>query len=110
MIADNDPEALDLAVLDLGLEGHEIVGTAGDGWGAVAVCERERPDVLVVDYRMPPGIDGLEVAERVLRDGLADRVVLYTNYTEGDLPRRATAAGAQYLRKGDLTSLRAAVR
>ena len=110
MIADNDPEALDLAVLDLSLEGHEIVGTATDGWAAVAVCEEERPDVLVVDYRMPPGINGLEVARRVLRDGLAGRVVLYTNYTESDLARRATAAGCHYLLMGDLFSLRAAVR
>ena len=109
VIADNDPDALDLAVLDLGFEGHDIVGTASDGWDAVAVCERLRPDTLVVDYRMPPGINGVEVARRVLRDGLAGKVVLYTNYTDPDVMRAAERAGALYLLKGDLTTLRAAV-
>ena len=109
VIADNDPDALELAVLDLGLEGHEIVGTASEGTDALAVCERERPDVLVVDYRMPPGMNGVEVARRVLQRQLAGRVVLYTNYSDADVVRAAERAGATYLLKGDLARLRAAV-
>ena len=109
VIADNDPDALELAVLDLGLEGHDIVGTASAGADALAVCERERPDVLVVDYRMPPGMNGVEVARRVLQRNLAGRVVLYTNYSDADVISAAEGAGAMFLLKGDLTRLRAAV-
>ena len=109
VIADNDVDALDLAVLDLRLEGHDIVGTAADGDAAMEACERLRPDVLVVDYRMPPGLNGVEVARRVLGEGLAGRVVLYTNYGDPDVIRAAERAGATFLLKGDLARLRAAV-
>jgi CheY-like chemotaxis protein len=109
VIADNDPTALDLAVLDLGLEGHDIVATAVDGEGAVAACADHRPDVLIVDYRMPPGIDGLEAARRVVAQGLAGHVILYTNYDRPHVRDGAAAAGIAFLLKGDLDVLRAVV-
>ena len=110
VVADNDPDALDLAALDLRLDGHQVVGTAADGTAALELCERLRPDVLVVDHRMPPGPWGLEVARTVLRRGLAGRVILYTNHRDGDLPARTEAAGATFLPKGNLRALRRAVR
>ena len=109
VVVDNDDDALDLLTLDLGLEGHDVVGTAHDGATAVEVCRRERPDVLVVDYRMPPGIDGVEVARAVLADGSAGAVVVYSNYDEPRTIARAEALGAQWLSKGDLGALRRAV-
>jgi CheY-like chemotaxis protein len=54
VVADNDPDALDLVVTDLRFEGHEIVGRATQGDVAIDMCRALRPDVLVVDYRMPP--------------------------------------------------------
>jgi DNA-binding NarL/FixJ family response regulator len=109
VLVDNDEGALDLLELDLRLEGHEIVATAADGAGAVAACAAERPDVLVVDYRMPPGIDGVEVARRVLAAGTAGGVVVHSNYLDGRVVAEATALGARWQVKGDLTALRAAV-
>lgn len=109
MLADNDQDALDLIELDLRLEGHEIVGLAPDGESAVDACGELRPDVLVVDYRMPPGIDGVEVARRVLAEGTAGSVLLHSNYFDPAVVARAEALGARWLRKGDLTTLRAAV-
>ena len=106
VVADNDPDALDLAVTDLRLEGHEVVAVAADGDEAVAACREHRPDVLVVDYRMPPGPDGLEVARRVLAEQLAARVVLYTNYASTALARAADRAGARFLAKGNVRALR----
>lgn len=108
MVADNDPDALDLVDLDLTLEGHSVVGRAGEGAQAVELCRRLQPDVLVVDLRMPPGPDGLAVA-RELRDQPGLRVVVYTNYRDPQLERRARRLGAAYLLKGDLRGLRAAV-
>jgi CheY-like chemotaxis protein len=109
VIADNDKDALDLVVLDLTLEGHVIVGTASQGNDAVALCEAMRPDVLVVDYRMPPGPNGLDVA-RAVRDVPGLRVVLYSNYTGARLREQAAKAGATYLQKGQLAALRRALQ
>ena len=106
VVADNDPDALDLAVTDLSLEGHDVVGVAADGEEAVAVCREQRPDVLVVDYRMPPGPNGVEVARRVLADRSASRVIVYTNYASPRLARAATKAGARFLAKGNVRALR----
>ncbi|MCU1498375.1 MAG: nreC 6 [Acidimicrobiales bacterium] len=109
MLADNDDGALELITIDLGLEGHEIVATAVDGAGAVEACERTHPDVLVVDYRMPPGINGVEVARRVLAAGTAGRALLHSNYLDPAVVEGATAIGARWVVKGDLAALRAAV-
>lgn len=109
VLADNDGDALDLLELDLGLEGHEIVATATDGEGAVRACRDARPDVLVVDYRMPPGIDGVEVARRVLASGTAGCVLVHSNYLDPAVVATAAALGVRWLRKGDLAAVRDAV-
>jgi DNA-binding NarL/FixJ family response regulator len=109
VVADNDPDALDLAVIDLDLEGHDVVGTAREGTTALELCERLTPDVLVVDHRMPPGPWGVDVAEQVRRTHPDMRVVIYSNYQSEELYRRARACGAILLPKGSLQALRRAV-
>lgn len=109
VLADNDQDALDLIDLDLRLEGHDIVGLAKDGAGAVALCAEHLPDVLVVDYRMPPGINGVEVARQVLEAGTAGRVVLYSNYGESGVIAEARRLGARWVGKGHLARLRDAL-
>jgi len=107
VIVDNDQAVLDLLLLDLRLEGHEILATAMDGDSAVQVCEEHQPDVLVVDLRLGPGIDGLGVAERVRRDDL--RIVLHTNYVNPQVVKRAKDLGVTVVEKGSLNALRRAV-
>jgi CheY-like chemotaxis protein len=107
VIVDNDQAVLDLLLLDLRLEGHDILATAMDGEGALKACEEQQPDVLVVDLRLGPGINGLDVAERVRRDG--PRVVVHTNYVTPDVVARATKLGAIVVEKGSLEALRRAV-
>jgi CheY-like chemotaxis protein len=109
VIADNDPDILDLLVADLKAEGHEVVGTASGGEEAISLCADLVPDVLVTDYRMPPGPNGLAVA-RELRGRLPQvRVVLYTNYRQTDIRQEAEALGARFLLKGNIRALRRAV-
>jgi CheY-like chemotaxis protein len=109
VIADNDPDALELASTDLRLEGHEIVGLALDGETALELCRDQQPDVLVVDYRMPPGPNGAEVARRMQKDMPAVTVVVFTNYDTADVARAVQRAGARLVRKGELDALRRAV-
>lgn len=108
VVADNDPDALDLLLIDLRLEGHEVHG-APDAAGAAELVGSLAPDVVVLDYRMPPGEDGLSLAERLVVEHAGLRVLLYSNYQKAELRRRAAAIGVPFLAKGNLRALRGAV-
>ncbi len=57
-----------------------VVGEAGDGWAAIDVVRRRRPDVVLMDIRMP-GLDGLRAAETILGDAeLTSAVVMLTTF------------------------------
>lgn len=109
VVVDNDPDALELVLTDLRLEGHDIVGSCLDGATALEMCKRLRPDVAVVDHRMPPGPHGLEVAQRLAREAPDVRVIVFTNYQDRALVDAVRASGATYLPKGNLRLLRQAV-
>jgi DNA-binding NtrC family response regulator len=108
VVADNDLDALDLALTDLRLEGHEVFG-ALDAADAEALVGTVSPDVVVLDYRMPPGLSGLDLAERLLTGDPNLRVVIYSNYQRVELRTRAARMGVPFLAKGNLRALRAAV-
>jgi CheY-like chemotaxis protein len=110
VLADNDPEILDLLVADMQAEGHEVVGTATGGEAALALCAAHRPDVLVTDFRMPPGINGIEVTQRLRAEQPDVRVILYTNYRRADIRTEAARLGATFLIKGNIRALRRAVK
>lgn len=110
VIADNDPAALELLLMDLRLEGHDIVGSAADGEAAVQLCRELEPEILVVDYRMPPGPTGDQVA-LILRSVLPNlTVIVFSNYSSAEVRRAVRRAGARFVAKGDLHGLRAALR
>lgn len=109
VIADNDPEVLELLANDLRAEGHDVVGTATSGSDALDLCRRLHPDVLIVDFRMPGGPDGIEVTRRLRADDSAVEVILYTNYRRMDLQQRAARLGATFLAKGNIRALRRAI-
>ena len=109
VIADNDSEALDLLVIDLKLEGHDVVGTAYGGDRALELCRELKPDALVVDFRMPPGINGVQAAAAIHDELPEIRVVLYTNYVNATVARGARKAGAILIEKGNLRALRRAL-
>jgi NarL family two-component system response regulator YdfI len=93
----------------------EVVGEAGDGAKAVQLAEELRPDVILMDLRMP-GLDGLQAIEKIRAQSPEIAVVILTTYNEDDLMIRGLRAGARgYLlkdtnRQALFNSLRAAAR
>ncbi|MFF0294977.1 response regulator [Kitasatospora sp. NPDC004615] len=73
--------------------GIEIVAEAGDGREAVELVRRHRPDVAVLDIRMP-GTDGIAAAAEIRRSGLATGVLMLTTFGEDDYILRALSGGA----------------
>jgi DNA-binding NarL/FixJ family response regulator len=70
----------------------EVVGEADDGAAGVRLVERTRPDVVLMDVRMP-GMDGLEASRRVLAGGSGARVVVLTTFDEDEYVAAALRAG-----------------
>jgi two-component system, response regulator PdtaR len=72
--------------------GFDVVGEAGDGETAVKLATELKPDLVVMDIRMPQ-LDGIEAAERLAKDHVAP-VVLLTAFSQKELVERASEAGA----------------
>jgi DNA-binding NarL/FixJ family response regulator len=70
----------------------EVVGEAADGAAGVQVVTRTRPDVVLLDVRMP-GVDGLEAARRIVAAELPTRVVVLTTFDEDEYVAAALRAG-----------------
>ncbi|MGI8975035.1 MAG: response regulator [Gaiella sp.] len=71
-----------------------VVGEAPDGETAVALVERRRPDVVIMDLRMPQ-MDGIEATEEIIRRVPDARVLVFTAYSERALLQRGLESGAR---------------
>ncbi|WP_017537359.1 response regulator [Nocardiopsis halophila] len=76
-------------------EGIEVAGEAGDGLQALRLAAELRPDVVLMDIRMP-GVDGLEATRRLAGPGVADpvKVVVVTTFDLDDYVHAALEGGA----------------
>jgi response regulator NasT len=81
---------LDLAEI-LVEAGYDVVGQASDGEEAIALARELRPDVVLMDVKMPV-LDGITAAERIGSEGLAP-VVMLTAFSQRELVERARDAG-----------------
>lgn len=88
---DNDLVSLTLEEQLKGL-GYEVVGIARTGAEAVMLAARLKPDLVIMDIRMPE-MDGTEATARI-RDQTGIPVVMLTAFADKDTIRRAEAAGA----------------
>jgi DNA-binding NarL/FixJ family response regulator len=94
LVADDHP-ALVVAVCDyLEASGYAIVGPARDGAAAIDLAEAERPQLALVDYRMPRS-SGAELLRRLAVASPATLVAVYTADGDARLAREALGAGAR---------------
>jgi DNA-binding NarL/FixJ family response regulator len=73
--------------------GIEVVGEAADGATAVSLCSALRPDVVLMDVRMP-GRDGIEATRDIVAAGLPSRVLILTTFDLDDYVYAGLRAGA----------------
>ena len=96
LLVDDEPDMRMLLRLTLERTGDiEIVGEASSGVEAIAQLESLTADVVLLDYMMPGGLDGIETAARVLATGGTDtpRFVLFTAWATQELSKQAAEVG-----------------
>ncbi|MET7939751.1 response regulator [Streptomyces sp. NPDC059944] len=94
VLVDDDPLVrAGLALMLGGAEDVEIVGEAADGAEVEALVDRTRPDVVLMDIRMP-NVDGLTATERLRAREKAPQVVVLTTFHADEQVLRALRAGA----------------
>ena len=100
VVVDDHPFFRDGVTRGLVRDGRiEVLGEAATGAEALAVIERELPDVALVDYQLPD-MNGVDVTHALRRDSVATRVLLVSAFTDGAVVFRALEEGAAgYLAK-----------
>lgn len=94
VVGDDHPLFRDGVVRALQSSGAiDVVAEADDGVAALAMIREHRPQVALLDYRMP-GLDGAEVAAAVTRDDLSTRVLLLSAHDESAIVYKALQEGA----------------
>ncbi|MDD7935726.1 LuxR C-terminal-related transcriptional regulator [Actinomycetospora straminea] len=94
LVVDDHPVVRDGVVTALGRHSDiEVAGHAADAAGAVAACARERPDVVLLDLRLPDAL-AADVVPRLRAVSPASRVLLFTAFPEHSAVAPTLAAGA----------------
>ena len=111
LIVDDDAIVVQsLATILSAEDGIDVVGTCLFGAEAVQEFRRLRPDVLLMDIRMP-GADGLSAAEEILEGDPQARIVFLTTFSDDEYIVRALRMGARgYLIKQDVAQIAPALR
>lgn len=74
--------------------GYDVVGEAGDGFDALELCRTHRPDLALLDIKMPL-IDGLKVARLIREEKLAGSILLLTAYSGTEFVGQAKEVGVE---------------
>jgi DNA-binding NarL/FixJ family response regulator len=93
LVADDHPALVAAVTLFLVDAGYEIVGPATDGPRAVALLEKERPELALVDFHMPR-LEGTALIRRLKEVSPETALAVYTADVDGPTAREALAAGA----------------
>jgi DNA-binding NarL/FixJ family response regulator len=104
LIVDDHPSFRASARRMLEADGYKVLGEAEDGAAALAAVGRLRPDLVLLDVRLPD-IDGFEVARRLVdAEGRAPQIVLTSSHDSTDLGEAIDDSVARgFIPKGELT-------
>lgn len=91
---DEDMRFLLRSVIERANAGLQVAAEAGGAEEAIEQWRAVRPDVIVLDHRMP-GVTGLEVAQRILAETPEQSIILFSAYLDDDLIASAEAAGVR---------------
>ncbi|MGN0994781.1 MAG: ANTAR domain-containing response regulator [Butyricicoccus sp.] len=92
VIADDEPiTRMDIKEI-LTEKGYEVIGEVGDGFDAVEICKAQKPDLVLMDIKMPL-LDGLSAARIMAEEGVDAAVVLLTAYSEREFIDSAKEIG-----------------
>ena len=92
LVVDDTDHVRNMLVDMLQLDGFDVVGEASSGDEAIDLAHDRRPDVIVMDYRMP-GKDGLSTAKMIREDRPGQAIILYTAYLDARIEMLARDAG-----------------
>jgi DNA-binding NarL/FixJ family response regulator len=101
---EEDMRALVRATIEIANKGLEVSGEAADGEAAIAQWRADRPEVIVLDQRMP-GATGLETAQQILAEHPEQAIVLFTAFLDDAIRRSARRLGISVLAKQDIQRL-----
>jgi len=91
---EDDMRALVRATIEIANEGLTVAAEASDGEMAVDMVRSERPEVVVLDHRMP-GTSGLDTARRILAEHPDQAIVLFSSYLDRDVINTAQTLGVR---------------
>jgi DNA-binding NarL/FixJ family response regulator len=104
LIVDDHAEFRTFARALVGADGFEVTGEAADGESALGAVDALHPEVVLLDIQLP-GIDGIEVAERLAMQAGAPDVVLMSTRDASDYGRRLTDSPVcGFIQKDDLSA------
>jgi two-component system, response regulator PdtaR len=105
LIAEDEEQLREVLQELLEEKGYEVVAVTGNGTEAIELGKDLKPDLVLVDYRMP-GANGVSVTEALQADNPNTQIVMFTAYDETSLSIEATRAGIYaFLVKGCAPSL-----
>ena len=100
LVVEDEEQLRDALVEMLWSHGFQVVGHAGTGREAISLAESVRPDLVLMDYRMPE-MDGVSATESIRSEHSETRVVMFSAYDEDSLAADAYRVGASaFLVKG----------
>jgi len=100
LLVDDADELRLLVRIALEMDGRfEVVGDAANGLEAIALLEREDPDVIVLDMAMPE-MDGLEVLAEIKGRGFRSKVLVLSGFNGGVREKAAALGAHDFVRKG----------
>jgi CheY-like chemotaxis protein len=92
LVVDDTDHVRRMLTTMLSVDGFEVVGGASDGPSAIDAVDAGRPDVVVIDYKMP-SMDGLETARRIRTAHPEQSVILYTAFADPEVEAAAAEIG-----------------